>query len=172
MIDVLIDAIVDNVPWDDVGEWALGVGIAALAAAGIDIGLSKITGKGLLGHIRSAVSGIDDKLHKWIQEKRDCNVIIQKIVFVIELCETPVQVLDKGMRCIEVAIFGESEDGQRHATGEHPVFAVKQSEVRGLKGKREIAAELGELDLSVGNCGIENLKSKREIEVELSELGV
>ena len=111
MLDLLIDAVVDNVPWEEVGEWALGAGVAALAAIGVDVGLRKLTGKGLFGHMRSAVLGIEDSLHKWIQEQGASNGCIKKLVFIVELCSTPVELMDKGLRLVEVAILGVSADG-------------------------------------------------------------
>ena len=151
MIEDVVEAIADNVPWDKVGECAVGILAGLLVIGGsiviVDISLSKLTGKGLFEHIRSKLSGVDDRMHEWISKQRTRNIVIEKLVFSIELCATPIQLMCKGLRCVEIKILGKSYDGIKHDTGETVKFAVKKSEAEGLEGKREIEARLAELGL-------------------------
>lgn len=141
----MIDALIEIIPWDKVGEVALDVGIAALAVVGIEVGSRMLTGKGLFEHIRDALSGIEQELKSWLERKRKSNVIIKKFVLVIESCITPIRLVDKGIECVKVAIFGESDIGKRHNTGKVVITELKKKDAEGLKSKKEVETGLDEI---------------------------
>lgn len=141
----MIDALIEIIPWDKVGEVALDAGIAVLAAVGIEVGSRLLTGKGLFEHIRDALSGIEEELKSWLERKRKSNVVIKKFVLVIESCITPITLVNKGIERIKVAIFGESDTGKRHNTGKVVITEFKKKDAENLKSKKEVEAELAEL---------------------------
>ena len=147
----MIDAVVEAIPWDKVGEAALGIGIAALTALGIEVGSRLLTGKGMFDHIQTAYAGIKNRLSTWIQQKGNSNVIIKRLVFVLQ---SIIGIEKKGMRKVRLAIFGETDD-----------YDAKKGEFVRYKTNEVVTVEME-------NTDAEKLRSKKEIDAELDELGL
>ena len=137
MLDVLIDVI----PWEDVGEAALGIGAAVLAVFGI----RWLTGKRIFKHLRKLSAGIEDRLRNWMKQQRVNDVVIKKFVFVFESLNTIMTNAQKGMNVVVVKIFGKTNSGRKIATGEQVVVSVTEKKRNELVNKHEVEAELAEL---------------------------
>lgn len=141
----MIDALVEAIPWDKIGEAALGIGIAALTALGLEVGSRWLTGKGVFDHLRKLSAGIEDRLKRWTKRQGANGVVIEKFVFVFESVNTFMTKAQKGMDAVRVKVFGKPNSGRRIATGEQCVVSVRKKKANELVSKHEIEVGLAEL---------------------------
>ena len=144
----MMDALVEVIPWEKVGEAAFGVCIAALAALGIDVTSRWLTGKGIFKHLRNFSVDIEERLRKWLQQQRVDGVVINKLVFVFECVNSFLTTAQKGMDYVIVKIFGETDAGRRVNTGKRVIMRVTMEKAKELASRREIEAGLNELGLA------------------------
>ena len=124
---------------------ALGVGIAALAALGIEVGSRLLTGKGIFDHLKKLSAGIEDRLIKWMKRQQVKDIVIKKFVFVFESINSIVSYAQKGTNAVIVKIFGKTNSGRKVYTGEQVTISVTKKKADELVNKREVEAGLAEL---------------------------
>lgn len=143
----MIEAIIEAIPWDKVGEVAIGVGSVIAGWLGAEVASRMLTGKGLFDHLLTLVDKLGQRLKSWLEKKRVERVWIKRLVFIVESCKTPVALVNKGMERVRIAVFGETKGGRRYNTGETVLIEEKKAVAEKLKSTHQMEAELEELNL-------------------------
>ena len=139
----MIEALLEAVPWDKVGEAVVAIGVGIAALVGIEISTRLLTGKGLLEHLLSAFEGLELRLKNWLEEKRVNRVTIERLVFVLEKVNGGVNNINKA---VNVKIFGKTAGGRKYNTGEVLTLSTKTPEdAEKLLGKKEMEVALAEV---------------------------